>query len=658
MKRFGIGFAVLVLAAAQAAAGELDVARAALRDGLWAIARSHVDENGGDEARKIILESYALEDRWDEVKRSLARWPEAKGPVFDYYRAASEGDFKSALSILRADGAAGHFPDAKMFEAEVLERSGDRRGAERLWREVISMTNASERAFTLASVNLGDVDAMRRAYSSARTDSMKRLAGLRLGTALLKSGASADEGARMILAVVKDAPDAPGAREAFLAIADACLAAERWADASRFYHEAIETWPEAARMAAVQEARGWAFQKLGRHQEALDAFARAADLAADDDARATAVMKTGDVLSELGRGEEAMAKYREVLERFPSTPVADRLKKLVQLRELETRGRESYRSYHFAEAMEMFAEVAAKDPSRKPRMDFYEVLCLYGQGMDEAAVRKASALASGCSDRKIRAEALLWLAKFDYNRSDWKTARVRFAEYASMLPDSPSAPMALLWAARAALAENDLERAIKTVTALVERYPASSAVAPALLVQGEALIGEARFDEAVLVLERVAIAQGDAADRTRAQMLKADALFAMGADNPVRYSAALEAYQAIKFGGSLSPSENIVVSFKIARSLERLKRVDEAIDTYYTRVVLAYREGRGRDEYYDDAAKAAFSRAAFWLADEYEMRGMAFQATSVLRLVASSDVPAAEEAARRIERISMKGRFL
>jgi hypothetical protein len=37
---------------------------------------------------------------------------------------------------------------------------------------------------------------------------------------------------------------------------------------------------------------------------------------------------------------------------------------------------------------------------------------------------------------------------------------------------------------------------------------------------------------------------------------------------------------------------------------------------------------------------------------------MAFQATSVLRLVASSDVPAAEEAARRIERISMKGRFL
>jgi predicted GNAT superfamily acetyltransferase len=101
-----------------------------------------------------------------------------------------------------------------------------------------------------------------------------------------------------------------------------------------------------------------------------------------------------------------------------------------------------------------------------------------------------------------------------------------------------------------------------------------------------------------------------------------------------------------------------VISFKIARALERLKRTAEAIDRYYTEVVLAYREGRLAGVYYDDAAKAAFSRSAFWLADEYEMRGMPLQAVSVLRLVVASDVPAAKEAQRRIERISMKGRNL
>ena len=44
--------------------------------------------------------------------------------------------------------------------------------------------------------------------------------------------------------------------------------------------------------------------------------------------------------------------------------------------------------------------------------------------------------------------------------------------------------------------------------------------------------------------------------------------------------------------------------------------------------------------------------------DEFESRGRDRQAVGVLRLVVESDVPAAEEAAKRIERISAKGRFL
>ena len=60
----------------------------------------------------------------------------------------------------------------------------------------------------------------------------------------------------------------------------------------------------------------------------------------------------------------------------------------------------------------------------------------------------------------------------------------------------------------------------------------------------------------------------------------------------------------------------------------------------------------------DDAARAAFSRAAFALADEYESRGRDFQAVHVLDLVVASDVPASVEAAKRIERIKRKGNFL
>ena len=74
--------------------------------------------------------------------------------------------------------------------------------------------------------------------------------------------------------------------------------------------------------------------------------------------------------------------------------------------------------------------------------------------------------------------------------------------------------------------------------------------------------------------------------------------------------------------------------------------------------MLAYRNVRLRHARLDDEARTAFSRAAFRLAEEYENRGRDGQAIAVLTLVERSDVPAAAEASKRIDRISKKGRFL
>ena len=89
-----------------------------------------------------------------------------------------------------------------------------------------------------------------------------------------------------------------------------------------------------------------------------------------------------------------------------------------------------------------------------------------------------------------------------------------------------------------------------------------------LFIQGRALIELARFDEAVLVLERVAKDESTPKDvQFKAQMLKADALFAMGADNPVRYHSALDAYRTLQLGADVSPSQKISIAFKKARRL-------------------------------------------------------------------------------------------
>ena len=52
------------------------------------------------------------------------------------------------------------------------------------------------------------------------------------------------------------------------------------------------------------------------------------------------------------------------------------------------------------------------------------------------------------------------------------------------------------------------------------------------------------------------------------------------------------------------------------------------------------------------------SRAAFALADIFEAKGQDKQARQVLRHVSKSDVPAADEARKRIRRLEEKGRIL
>lgn len=678
-----------------AATNDFGLARQALRDGLWAVARTHAAKVEGDAAKLLILESYAREGKWDDALKSLAAWGNPAEEGFRYYQAMGlfkTGNIESArhvlefavfrhpdyrnpvarlraslaeasnedgraLEILKAEG--GDDPETKMMMADLLKRRGDRKSAEAAWRAVVLSTNATESAFVTAAANLGDGVLLRRAYSNATSTVLRQMAGLQLGLVLIKEKKTFDEGARLVRKIVSGSPDAPGGRAAFAELASRLLERGSFDEAVRIYDELAESWPNAAKDAAIQEGRGWACLKAGRTNDAYAAFLRAEAVATNDAVRATAAVKVGDVLSLQGRDSEAMAKYREVVAKYPKTPAAEAVAAVIRVRELEESGRRDYAAFRFVDAQAAFARVAAEDATRKPAMDYFEVLCLYGQGRDDEAEAKARQLAGECPDAAIRAEAMLWLAKLAYNRGQWKSAQTLFLAYAGAQPKSAKAAEALVWAARAAFAENDFTRTIATVARMLSTYPDSPVLVAGLLVQGEALIELSRFDEAVLVLDRTGSSPGVSPElRIRAQLLRADALFAMGADNPVRYQEALDLYRTVRRGEDLSPSLKLSLAFKIGRTLEKLRRLDEATDQYYTQVVLAYREGRTSGIRYDDEARAAFSRAAFRLSDEFEGRGETYQAVRILELIVASDVPAATEAARRLERMRKKGNFL
>ena len=658
---------ILVLASAlavgaragESATNELSVAREALRDGLWSVARAHAEKAGDTaESRLVRLESWASEGKWNDVARAVTNtWATATGEAFDYYRAVVRGDHDEAARLLASGGSAAGVVQARLYEADALAREGKSDAANAIWRGLCAQTNVPPRAFAAAAANLMDPELLRRALKVAPTAAERRDLGLRLGRVLLKDVATASEGAELVRAVVRDSPDAEGARDAFLEVADAELAAKNWQKAKDLYSEAMETWPDARRLVNVQEGLGWSFAHLGAPTNALAAFREAEACAKTDDARAEAALAQGDVLTSLGRLDEAIRRYRDVAAKYPKTPGGIRVADVLKVRELEMRGREQFRGYRFAEAREVFEQVAKDDPARAPRMKFFEAICLYGSGEDESAERMAETYLAVCDDPHVRRDLRLWLAKLNFNRRDWKSA-VELFRAAADDGETPAgdAAEALLWSARAAFADGEYSLALKLTTELANRFPKAAARLPALLLQGETLVELARFDDAVLVFERVAAASDvTASDRSRAQILKADALFAMGADNASRYTAALEAYRALLFGGDLSPSEKIVVSFKVGRALEKLHRLDEAIDQYHTQVVLAYRHARDAKTSLDDDARAAFSKAAFRLADIHESRGNEQQALAALDHVATSDSSAAKEARRRMERLAAKG---
>lgn len=677
------------------ASNELAIARQALRDGLHSVARNHAARVQGESARLIVLESFAKEANWQGLLEMLDGWDGKANEAFRCYRALAllelgrldeargclaepfaleayrplgerlrarlefaRGNAAEAVRLMEALGVETLPVEAKMELSDMRVSAGDQKGAAELWREVVTDTNAEERAFVTAALNLGEVGALRTAYARAEDATLRRAAGFRLGRSLIDDKATFAEGEKLIRQLVKDAPDAEGARAAYAHLANAYLAASRWQAAADLCRDEMEMWPEAAKDFATHSNRGWALLKLGRRDEALEAFVRAEKCAVDDEDRATVIVKQGDILNDLGQTETAMVRYRAVLDRYPATRAAKLLERIIRLRELETEGRQLYREFRFAEAQATFAKVAESDPSRQTRMEYFIALCLYGQGKDDDAERKADRIATQGDDPVIRAEATLWLAKLAYNRGKWAAAHARFADYAAQKPDSTAAPEALLWAARAAFAEDDFSQAISNAAQLVSRHPDSPLRTQGFLVQGESLIELARFDEAVLVLERSLQAEGLApSERERAQVLRADALFAMGADNPGRYAEALEAYRTVRQSGS-SSAGRVAVSFKVAKTLEKLRRLQEALDVYYTDVILAYRDGRLAGERFDDESRAAFSRAAFRLADEFVSRGHDDNAVRILRLVVTSDVPAAAEAERRIRKIKSKGGFL
>ncbi|MDD4025717.1 MAG: tetratricopeptide repeat protein [Kiritimatiellae bacterium] len=428
--------------------------------------------------------------------------------------------------------------------------------------------------------------------------------------------------------------------------ADALLADQRYSEAAKAYGELWQNYPESVYAGRALFQSADSFERAGMSDDAAARYRQVADGYPDSELAPRALLRLAGLQAGGGDTEGAIKTYTVLIGAFGQ--------KDVQADALMGRGKACYRVYRFDSAMQDFATVAETDARRRDEARFMIALCLYGLGRDREARAAAVSFLMNFPESPRLPDTVLWLGKYDYNRGQYGDARRFFMDYVTRWPDHLWADAALLWAARSAVGENDLTGAVETVTRLARSYPQSSRMPEALLVQADALIELARFDEAALLLEQV-IGQAPDSDWSRMALVrKGDSLFAMGADNGVRYQEALDAYRRRLEQGNMSPSLTLQLHFKVGRCLEKLKRAEEAINHYYAEVILRYQDERRRGVWYDESGTTLFVRAAFNLAEMYEVRRETEQAVRILQRVVQMGVPGEEEARARIGRLRGK----
>ena len=451
---------------------------------------------------------------------------------------------------------------------------------------------------------------------------------------------------------------------------DALVASSRFAEAAGVYGEVKGT----GLVEFAQFQRADALSRANLSREASDQFRTVMD--GGGEYAVEAGLRLAAEMASSGRTETAIDVYSRLLgEKSGSDDLLDEgagarakarplpaLTPEQRAKALERRGRANYRAYRFEDAERDFKAVAEVDPARAGEMRFFCSLCRYGAGRDDEAYASARALLEETPDSPLRADLLLWLGKFDFAQRNYGAAFAAFEACSTNQHVSVGRRLdALVRAARCMAAQSDYPKVIEIVSRVVahpaavaaagQQTPETPIVAEALLLQAEALVDQARFDEAVLVLERAARLPVSDDMRRRAAALRADCLFARGADNSAYYQKAVDAYRTVLQDADVPPSMRLVVSFKLARALEKMHNYSEASDQYYTNVVMAYVDGVRAGILFDGNARSLFARAAFVLADSYEASGNRRQAERMLRYVVDAKVPSADAARERIARL-------
>jgi tetratricopeptide (TPR) repeat protein len=408
--------------------------------------------------------------------------------------------------------------------------------------------------------------------------------------------------------------------------------------ASDLFAEWITRYPGHDDLPAVYLRSSEAFAAAGRTSEAFEALNEVRERVPGSDLAEKAYLQRALLLGPR-RVEQALGAFDAYLEAYPDGDyVADAMTE---------KGIAAYRLGLFDLAIREFLAVEEQYPDH-PRAE--QAFCLRGwahylKGEDAEAQRIGERFLETYPDSGFEADVRVWLAEMAYNRGDYVTAAEDFGILAGEGYATPVRTRSAYLAGRSHLAATEVSSALTWFQRSLELNPDSPFAPDVLFHLGDALTELDRFDEAIVKFDQVIREHPDSYLVSAAMGRIGDCQYTLGEKDPERYVESLNTYRQVKESASAPLELRLQATYKIGRVLSAMGREEEALSLFLEAATVF----RANPELLPASASIWFVRSVTDAAQFYESREQYREAIKVYRMLSSTQLEGAAEAARRIE---------
>ena len=474
--------------------------------------------------------------------------------------------------------------------------------------------------------------------------------------------------------------DSGGRFQAFRGRGLSLWSVQRYAEASAMFEKAAGLTPDPVMREQLLVKSADSLFANSQYKLAAAAYDRVLTEYRSTSLTPQVLFQYADCLARQSQWVESETRFREVVRRFPDSALAERsLMRIAETKEeqgasfihaalaaytdvmnvypsgalfpeaLHRHGLAAYQIGEIDMALKDFTRVVTDFPKSRvaPQAYFMRGWALYMRGQEEESLKVCKSFVDRYPDSEWTSGVLFWIGEYAYNHGTYSDAEAQFLKLVEKMPSDPLADQALIWAGRSAMMQKEYLRAVDTFSRLAKAYPASTRLDEARFLQGDCLSELGEFSQAILVFDNLLAKFPGSTLVGAAWGRRGDCQFTLGVNDVKRYDEAVASYRSVARSPGITFDLELQAEYKIGRCFDKQGRRNEALEQYYTRVVVRYLAAKGPDL----AAAVWFTKAAFAAADILVLEKNWKRAVNVLDRVVEARIPASGDARKRIEQI-------